>query len=260
MHPKNFPLLFFALAIVLTAYFSVNSVAYQRHVTMQGEITFQMTLLDENINHYRLDSRNRPVSFKMAMEMLAGGHSDVVEALTNVIRTSEQDAVFWECAPITPRNFDTADFEFVLVPSSSLSKIKTVDPSPFAEHFSDLCSTGPTGSDLAITFANLGNNARLVAPCPPVGGIESGPGSQMMHLSSFLRSAPSETILRTWQLVGQTVLNEMQLLADEGPEASRSPRWLSTSGMGVSWLHVRLDKYPKYYNYLPFKVPPKEKM
>jgi hypothetical protein len=29
--------------------------------------------------------------------------------------------------------------------------------------------------------------------------------------------------------------------------------WLSTAGMGVSWLHVRLDSSLKYYGYKPFK-------
>jgi hypothetical protein len=30
-------------------------------------------------------------------------------------------------------------------------------------------------------------------------------------------------------------------------------RWLSTSGLGVSWLHMRLDSTPKYYNWQPYK-------
>ena len=37
----------------------------------------------------------------------------------------------------------------------------------------------------------------------------------------------------------------------------RSPEettWLSTSGLGVYWLHVRLDSYPKYYTYRPYKA------
>ena len=29
--------------------------------------------------------------------------------------------------------------------------------------------------------------------------------------------------------------------------------WLSTSGLGVYWLHVRLDSRPKYYTYEPYK-------
>jgi len=30
--------------------------------------------------------------------------------------------------------------------------------------------------------------------------------------------------------------------------------WLSTAGMGVSWLHVRLDDRPKYYGHRPYRI------
>jgi hypothetical protein len=29
--------------------------------------------------------------------------------------------------------------------------------------------------------------------------------------------------------------------------------WLSTAGAGVSWLHVRLDDRPKYYQFEPYR-------
>ncbi|KAL7575598.1 hypothetical protein ACA910_020166 [Epithemia clementina (nom. ined.)] len=33
---------------------------------------------------------------------------------------------------------------------------------------------------------------------------------------------------------------------------ANQPVWLSTSGMGIAWLHMRLDQVPKYYTYTPF--------
>jgi len=33
------------------------------------------------------------------------------------------------------------------------------------------------------------------------------------------------------------------------------PSWLSACGLGVYWLHSRLDPKPKYYVYEPFKLP-----
>ena len=33
------------------------------------------------------------------------------------------------------------------------------------------------------------------------------------------------------------------------------PTWVSTSGLGVSWLHVRLDRLPKYYTHAPYRDP-----
>ena len=32
-------------------------------------------------------------------------------------------------------------------------------------------------------------------------------------------------------------------------EKTESPVWVSTAGMGVSWLHVRFDSRPKYYRW-----------
>ncbi|WP_391540805.1 DUF6940 family protein [Halomicronema hongdechloris] len=35
-------------------------------------------------------------------------------------------------------------------------------------------------------------------------------------------------------------------------EESR-PRWVNASGLGVAWLHVRLDTRPKYYQHEPYR-------
>ena len=35
---------------------------------------------------------------------------------------------------------------------------------------------------------------------------------------------------------------------------SDPPVWLSTAGMGVSWLHLRLDSQPKYYRHGPYRA------
>ena len=35
-----------------------------------------------------------------------------------------------------------------------------------------------------------------------------------------------------------------------------APLWLSMAGMGVSWLHVRLDLSPKYYGFPDYRARP----
>jgi len=37
-------------------------------------------------------------------------------------------------------------------------------------------------------------------------------------------------------------------------QISDRPTWLSTAGLGVYWLHLRLDSRPKYYRYQPYKA------
>jgi hypothetical protein len=36
--------------------------------------------------------------------------------------------------------------------------------------------------------------------------------------------------------------------------------WVSTSGLGVYWLYIRLDSFPKYYNFQPYKTLRSEKV
>ena len=62
-------------------------------------------------------------------------------------------------------------------------------------------------------------------------------------LASFLKTASSERIEALWKLVGREIASKV----------SSSPIWLSTAGLGVSWLHIRLDSRPKYFRYLPYK-------
>ncbi|HLR31307.1 MAG TPA: hypothetical protein VK074_02380, partial [Fodinibius sp.] len=39
-----------------------------------------------------------------------------------------------------------------------------------------------------------------------------------------------------------------RITAEETLDAiGEEPRWLSTNGMGVFWLHMRIDRRPKYY-------------
>jgi len=30
--------------------------------------------------------------------------------------------------------------------------------------------------------------------------------------------------------------------------------WISTAGLGVTWLHVRIDSSPKYYTHAPYRM------
>jgi hypothetical protein len=77
----------------------------------------------------------------------------------------------------------------------------------------------------------------LVVPCP------CGPREHYAHLASFLRGGPEAQIDRLLT----TLAHEIEA------RLSSAPLWVSTSGLGVPWLHVRLDSSPKYYQHAPFK-------
>ena len=107
----------------------------------------------------------------------------------------------------------------------------------FGEHLSRACAAGAS----VATFPNLGNDAILVAPCATT-------GLDFAHFASFIRRAPSEQAHALLAAVGAAVEKR---LAEK--RASGSPLWVSTSGAGVSWLHVRLDDRPKYYTFAPYR-------
>lgn len=135
------------------------------------------------------------------------------------------DAFRWETPPVDAATVDRA-FEFVLLDAPALNR------PPDAEAFEDRFRSARDGRQV-VAFPNLGNDAVLVVPCP------AGPPETYAHLAAFVRGAPAAQVHELWQ----TVAAEME------SRLSAAPVWLSTAGMGVSWLHVRLDARPKYYGF-----------
>ncbi|MBK8978400.1 MAG: hypothetical protein IPM29_21070 [Planctomycetes bacterium] len=151
------------------------------------------------------------------------------EQWSGAIRDCGHDAVRWETAAVCARSLDRP-FASVLLPSAALARLRA-DPSPFAEHL--------RGVEQVATFTNLGGDAELVVPAAT---------GDYPHLCAFVRSAPPEQIDALWSAVGVAMRRRLA--------ASPRPVWLNTAGLGVSWLHVRLDAQPKYYVHGPFRQPP----
>ncbi|MEO0415529.1 MAG: hypothetical protein AAF226_11315 [Verrucomicrobiota bacterium] len=63
------------------------------------------------------------------------------------------------------------------------------------------------------------------------------------HLAKFLRTAAAEERQSLWRELSIRVADQI----------SDSPIWLSTAGLGVSWLHLRIDSTPKYYRHTTYK-------
>lgn len=136
------------------------------------------------------------------------------------------DAYCLETPPLTKQTLNKP-FECVFVASPALATLEA-DPRPFQEHFKK-----PRG---CVAFESLGKDALLVAPCPV------SDSTCYTHLACFVRSATKQESNQLWRTVAQA-LDER--LAD-------APLWLSTAGLGVAWLHVRLDSWPKYYRHRPY--------
>lgn len=137
-------------------------------------------------------------------------------------------AFFWEVAPINAQQLEKP-FEFVLVNSNILPQI-VADPQAFQEYFNT--------DKMVVDFWNLGKDARLIVPTP-IAEANCYP-----HLAQFVRNAPAEQIDAFWQRVGEVYAASL----------NEQPLWLSTAGLGVSWLHLRVDARPKYYRYEGYKL------
>jgi len=148
---------------------------------------------------------------------------------TKLLRESPFASYFWEHPPLTSSSC-SRDVEFVMIDAPMLDNM-CPDTDAFRSYFS--------GDDVA-TFRNLGGDAILIAP-----SCEDS-SCRYPHLAEFLRKAPDQQVRKLWRSVGQAVCGAL----------SDQPIWISTSGLGVAWLHIRLDSSPKYYQHQPYKIRP----
>ena len=182
---------------------------------------------DDRVQKVRVRRNGESVAY---LEVLSLWQSDVEFRVffIGLLADAPFSAYRWETPAITEMSANR-EFEFVLLRCDALDR--TVDRSAFSDYFD---------GNSVVTFENLGRDAVLVAPCPVDGAANYG------HLAAFTREAPDSQRHDLWQAVGSAT---QKRLGDR-------PVWLSTAGMGVSWLHVRLDDRPKYYGYQPYKAIP----
>lgn len=138
-------------------------------------------------------------------------------------------AFFWEMPPVSRATL--ADpFACALIGGDTLARMHA-DDSDFAEHLNDRAES-------VAAFPNLGGDALLIVP------RRMSEADCYGHIAAFVRSAPSEQRHALFRLLA--------LKIEERLEADGGRFWISTSGLGVPWVHVRLDSYPKYYQHRPY--------
>lgn len=188
---------------------------------------FNTETISEDISKYKITFQGATINKASFIQYLKSS-TGFIQFLNSILENSPYAAFFWEVHPFTKHSMEQ-DFEFVLVNSSALTKIST-DPRSFRNQFDR--------QKPVVSFPNLGKNALLVVPTP-IGAL-----SCYGHLANFVRKAPEEQKIAFWKTVGME-------LDDAIGEA---PKWLSTAGLGVHWLHLRIDSKPKYYRYKPYKL------
>ena len=190
--------------------------------------SYQSTNLESYTGiQYQLFQEEHLLSFEVVLQLWQKEENFRL-FFNQILSDSPYAAFFWETPPLSKKTLQQA-FEFVLIESKVLAKVEPNTRS-FQEHF--------VKEPSVINFANLGGDAQLIVPCPVV------KNDTYTHLANFVRYAPSSQIHQLWTMVGQLYEQNIGL----------NDKWLSTAGMGVYWVHVRIDSRPKYYRYAPYRT------
>jgi hypothetical protein len=189
---------------------------------------WKQTTLESNSHNtkFRIEESGEELSIKKWLLLLK--NSEAFRKWYNSrLADTDYAAFFWENPPFGDSILDQS-YECNIIDSPFLSE-KDPAPETFQNYFEE--------DKEIVTFPNLGRDALLLVPTP------RKEASVYTHIGEFVRRADWSQIDRLWQ---KTAYETMKAI-------SSTPKWLSTSGLGVFWLHIRIDRYPKYYQTAEYK-------
>ena len=188
---------------------------------------FLKTDHSESIEIYKVINHQKTISYQQFFINLK---SDINfrSSFINLLKKSKFKSYRFETPSVNSSKTEQP-FELVLVNAPELNDLQ--DPVPFEEHMDK-------SSKNIISFLNLSKSSELIIP-----NIKSNK-NVYSHLANFVRNAPIPQVHELFKVVRTKVLNSI----------STQNIWVSTAGAGVDWLHVRIDKKPKYYRYKNYKI------
>jgi hypothetical protein len=236
---------------------SITNPTFTNVMSIQSTVTYQEVPSGrQNVRRFMaVSSVNEPLSIKSWMTLIASQSESGIKTamdLSTVISSSDYESILFETMGTSWSASDSTPFEFVMVNQPSLKSFAEGSPDRFAfeEHFNQCLNHSTNrkkssgGKDVNVptvcSFDNLGGDASLVSPLPQ----KNISDVSYSHIAVFVRNAPKSQIAEFWALGAAQYLDALQ--------TSGGKRWFSTNGMGVAWLHLRLDTRPKYYSYDPF--------
>lgn len=189
--------------------------------------------------HHRFSetaSEKVPVTWAQVLNLWASGDQGFASAFRRVLHSSPFRDFFWECPPLSSHT-TSQPFQFVLIDAGDKLAARMPSSSDFELHL----ARASISHAQVTAFPNLGNDAELVVPAHLPGTPKTAYG----HLAAFTRHADMAQQRELWRVVAQAVQSTLQ-------DDPLRTLWLSTDGRGVPWLHVRLDRRPKYTKHPPY--------
>lgn len=175
---------------------------------------------------FRIEEAGEELSIKQWLLLLKNSEA-FRKWYNSLLADTEYAAFFWENPPFADPVLNQS-YECNIIDSPFLAGKDPV-PRAFQSYFEE--------DKEIVTFPNLGKDALLLVPTP------QKEASVYTHIGEFVRRADWSQINRFWSKTASETLKAI----------SSKPKWLSTSGLGVFWLHVRIDRYPKYYQTAEYK-------
>lgn len=204
--------------------------------------SFKSKKVGENsIRYCFTNKKNRYLSYKNFIENLLQENENFLKVFFESLEdaTWELDNYFWECIPVSRETIDKR-FEFVVTKSISLERNEKRDQEflTFKDHLVK------SEDDHVTSFLNLGKDAILIVPIPK--RINKRNFVQYKNISQFIMNShkfPDQQI-SFWKEVAIRLNENLK---------DNIPLWLSTDGLGVNYLHVRIDFSPKYYSWKEYR-------
>lgn len=188
-------------------------------------------LIDQSENTVRfcLKKNEHYLSFAEVFELWKTDASFVKFYKEELLKLNFQ-AFYWE-HPALKTAFLEKPYECILQRSRPLEHL-SINETAFQSHL--------FLKEKVADFRNLGKDARLVIP------TKKTDQEIYNHFGKFLRLAEEEQVIEFFQRVGKIIIEEI---------GQQESIWLNTAGLGVIWLHIRMDTRPKYYKTGSYKDP-----
>ena len=165
---------------------------------------------------YYATQRGKYMSWEDVINSLTTNTDTFIYKLIQFLLNIEFKSYFWECDRVNLNK----PFRFAIFNSKTLAERKQDNKA-----FNGLINCDKKTQ--SVSFPSLSKDINLVVPC------KTYHSANYTSLATFSRTAPIKQQVAFWKEVGKNI--------KEGD-------WVSTSGLGVSWLHVRLADRPKYYH------------
>ncbi|HHH49514.1 MAG TPA: hypothetical protein ENK52_00890 [Saprospiraceae bacterium] len=182
---------------------------------------------NENALRFRIKREESYLSFLEIFELWE--HSvEFIRFYVSFLNSVDYLAYYWE-HPALSNLYLNKRYECILQRSQPLDHLP-INERAFSKYI--------LKEDEVVDFMNLGKNARLIVPS------KKSKQDIYNHLGKFLQLAKEDQIISLFHRIGHLIKKEIDI---------KKIIWLNTAGLGVIWLHIRLDTKPKYYKTANYK-------